>query len=151
MKLRTRMLGEVDIQEEDKISFQQGLPGFESLKEYVLLKPEDDIPFSFLQSTEDEQVSFVITNPFWFYKDYEFELLASVKNILRLADQEDLMIRSIVSIRETLEDATLNLQAPLIFNTRERIGAQVILHDTSYHARHPLIRPESSHSEAGGR
>lgn len=151
MKLNTRMLGEVDIQEEDRIVFHQGLPGFESLKEYVLLKTEDDIPFSFLQSTEDEQVSFIVTNPFWFYKEYEFQLSTSAKEALLLADPHDLTIWSIVSIPDALENATLNLQAPVLINTRERLGAQVILHDTGYHPKHPLIRQETSHSEAGGR
>lgn len=155
MKLNTRMLGEIEVNGEELLQFPQGLPGFEELRSFVLLKTDDDIPFHFLQSVEEEEVSFILTNPFWFYKEYEFHLPSGAKEVLQLTDAtdqtgaHDLAIWSIVTIRGTLEEATINLQAPVLINTNGRVGLQVILHDTAYHPRHPLIQAESILSEAG--
>lgn len=154
MKLNTRMLGEIEVNGEDLLQFPQGLPGFEELRAFVLLKPDDDIPFHFLQSVEEEQVSFILTNPFWFFKEYEFHLPPAAKDTLQMAEARDpaeahdLTIWSIVTIRGALEEATINLQAPVLINIKERVGLQVILHDTAYHSKHSLIQQEAS-LEAG--
>ena len=39
------------------------------------------------------------------------------------------------------ENATVNLLGPLAINTRSRIGRQVILANSGYNHRHPLVSP----------
>jgi len=45
----------------------------------------------------------------------------------------------IVTLRETLEEITVNLQGPLIVNPIAALGAQLVLEDQPL--RHPLLKP----------
>jgi len=140
MKLTTMRFGEIEIDQSSIIAFPQGIPGFEEDKRFVVLRPDQDIPFSFLQSVDHGEISFLITNPFWFYKDYEFDLPENEQVKLKVGQKEDLEIWSIVTIKDDINQATLNLQAPVIINDKEKLGMQVILHDTNYQTKHKLLR-----------
>ena len=42
-------------------------------------------------------------------------------------------------IPENPSEATINLMAPIVINERERCGKQVILHESQYSVKHPLL------------
>lgn len=138
MIIQTLQFGELDVQEESIITFEQGLPGFESLRQFSILTPDPEVPFSFLQSIEDGNVAFVLTNPFLFYPLYEFDLTESIQQQLRVERESDVGVWSIVSIGEEMADSTLNLLAPVIINVKYRLGKQCILHGSGYTTKHPL-------------
>ncbi|WP_144934271.1 flagellar assembly protein FliW [Paenibacillus sp. 32O-W] len=147
MKLSTIRLGELEIEEDQLIYFRQGLPGFERLRQFVILQPDEQIPFSYLQSVEDGNISFIITDPFIFYPEYSFELPESIKEELEIKDEKVVQVAAIISVREQLESATINLQAPLVINTARKLGKQVILHDSAYKPKHALIRNKDEMGE----
>lgn len=138
MKITTHQLGEIEVDVEKKITFVHGIPGFEHLKEFVVIQTDAKIPFAFLQSIEDGGVSFIVTNPFVFFPDYEFDLPVPVKEELKLESEQDCAVWAIVSVKQSLQDATLNLLAPVIMNTKEKLGKQVVLNGTPYRTRHSL-------------
>ena len=43
MKIATHQFGEIEFQEEHIVKFTSGLIGFENLKNYVLIKTEDEL------------------------------------------------------------------------------------------------------------
>ncbi|HEY0829362.1 MAG TPA: flagellar assembly protein FliW [Bacilli bacterium] len=139
MKLNTLRFGEIETEDEDIIRFPNGIPGFEKLTQFIMIKTDEDLPFSYMQSVDDGDISFIATNPFDFYPNYEFQLSEEVKQELRIQNEEDVMIWSIVSIKEEIVKATLNLLAPVVLNVREGLGKQVILSGTSYQTKHNLI------------
>ncbi|MGN7381502.1 flagellar assembly protein FliW [Paenibacillus sp. SAFN-117] len=147
MKLSTVRLGELEIQEDQLIYFKQGLPGFEHLRQFVILQPDEQIPFSYLQSVEDGNISFIIADPFMFYPEYSFELPESTREELEIEDEKVVQVAAIISVREQLESATINLQAPLVINTAQKLGKQVILHDSAYKPKHALIRNKDEMGE----
>ncbi|WP_438447384.1 flagellar assembly protein FliW [Gorillibacterium sp. sgz5001074] len=142
MKLQTAQLGEIEYQEDQVIVFDQGIPGFEDQKEYILLGPEELAPFSILQSVQDGNLSFIVTDPFLFYKNYEIELSEPVQEQLEFSEEKDVAIWSIITLTGSLEDATINLQAPLVIHSAKRVGKQIILHDSPYKTRHRLFSNE---------
>ena len=73
MKVATKAYGLIEVNEHQKINVPDGLFGFETLTEYVLLDA-DRQPFYWLQSLEVEQVAFVLVNPFLFRPDYEVNI-----------------------------------------------------------------------------
>jgi flagellar assembly factor FliW len=149
VKIETRQFGELDIREEDIVKFERGLPGFEQLKRFIFVEPDPDLPFSFLQSVEDADVAFIVTNPFLFYPDYEFELSPSVQEELNIVSERDVAVWSVVTVREKASDATVNLLAPLVVNVKEKRGRQIVLHDSGYGTKHPLFREKPPAAEAG--
>lgn len=142
MKLQTAQLGEIEIQEEAIVHFAHGVPGFDHLTQFVLLHPEELAPFSIMQSLQDGDIGFIITDPFLYKKDYEFELPESVLEELRIQHENEVVVWVIVTIPNKIEDATFNLQAPVVINLAKRLGQQVILHDRPYLSKHRLFVPD---------
>ena len=95
MKVATKAYGLIDVDERQRITFPQGLLGFESFKDYVLLDAERQ-PFYWLQSVEAEQVAFVLINPFLFRPDYEMNIDNEELLPIKIDDPGKALIFSIV-------------------------------------------------------
>jgi flagellar assembly factor FliW len=137
MLLNTLRFGVIEIEEDKIVTFSQGIPGFEQFKTYIMLTPDPEMPLSFMQSMEDGDLAFIVTNPFPYFSDYDFELPLNIQNELQIESQDDIMVFSIVSISSD-DEFSLNLLAPVILNVREKIGRQVILQQTSYKTKHVI-------------
>lgn len=138
MKIETPLFGEVEVQEEEIIHFPHGIPGFENMKRFMIIDL-DDIPFSYLQCIDEPELSLLITDPFLFNKNYEFDLSESARAELEVKDVGEVIVRVVVSVKDDLQDATMNLLAPMVINTNKKIGKQVVLHLTPYSTRQRLI------------
>lgn len=140
MKIETTRFGEIEIREDDIYTFPDGIPGFEQDKRYAVLELEELDGFACLQCVDRGELSFIVVNPFVFYPEYEFNLPKTEAKRLGAAEPGDLSVWSIVTIKDKLESATVNLVAPIVLNERNRQGKQVILVDSSLNTRHALFR-----------
>lgn len=139
MKLKTPYLGEVEYEKDEVIEFKQGLYGFEEKQSFILVNLDDpEFPFNWLQSIEDEELSFVLTSPFLFVENYEFELPDQVAEALDIKKLEDALILSTVVLNEELHQSTMNLQAPIIINRNSNKGRQIILEE-DYDLKHKFL------------
>jgi flagellar assembly factor FliW len=139
LKLATQRFGDIEVDLEQTITFTHGIPGFDDYKKFIVLQPDPEMPFTFLQSIEEGKLSFILTNPHAFFPDYDIKLPGSVKDELHIESDEDCTVWTIVSVKESIEDATLNLLAPIIINVRVKQGKQVVLNGTPYRTKHPLL------------
>ncbi|MCM3389096.1 flagellar assembly protein FliW [Ureibacillus chungkukjangi] len=145
MNIETKFLGQTEIKEEEILTFEYGLPGFPELQKFVLLSLDADLPLAVLQSTDEAQVGFVVAYPFVFKKDYTFEISDEDKEDLRIANEEDVVAYSIVTLKESFPGSTLNLLAPVIINSAKKLGKQIILQDNAaYPLRFPIGSLEGS-------
>lgn len=143
MKLNTKNFGELDIDEKKIISFPEGLPGFEEEKEFVIINNEDEEnPFCWLQSVKNPDLAFVIVDPFFVFSDYSVDLSETVQEKLKIKDEKDVAVYSIVVVPEDLKKMTANLLGPIVINVRERLGKQVILDDPRYTTKHYIFPQE---------
>ena len=138
MKITTKYHGEMEFDEKDIWHFANGIPGFQDEQQFVLYPLADNELFSILQSVKSQAVAFIVTSPFVFFPDYDFTLEDSVVSSLQLTKSNDVLPLVILTLGESLTTSTANLQAPLIFNMKNKEAKQVILHDTPYHTKHPL-------------
>jgi flagellar assembly factor FliW len=144
MKLNTPYLGEIEYKKEEIIIFEKGLYGFEEKQSFILVNLDDpEFPFNWLQSIEDENLSFILTSPFLFVKDYEFNLADNITNGLEIAKPEDVLILSVVVLDEDLKKSTMNLQAPIIINRNTNKGRQIILEE-DYKLKHQFLLNKES-------
>ncbi|MCA0170594.1 flagellar assembly protein FliW [Bacillus sp. RAR_GA_16] len=141
MKLHTARFGEMDVTEERLVTFENGIPGLEHFKTYCLLPADDkdESPFYFLQSTEESGLCFFLADPFSFYPNYEVNLDDSTLAQLNLTDLAHALVLSILTVQGSLKEATMNLKAPLIFNTESRTGKQLVLKQ-EYGIKEPLLK-----------
>ena len=143
MKLHTKNFGLLEIEEEKIIAFPEGIPGFEEEKEFVIINNEDEEnPFCWLQSVNNPDLAFVIINPFLIFSDYTIDLPEAVQEKLKIEDEKDVAVYSIVVVPKDLKKMTVNLLGPIIINVRERLGKQVILDDPRYSTKHYIFPQE---------
>ncbi len=125
--------------QEDIITFPNGIQGFEELTRFVLTGEQETYPSLSLQSVDDPWVSFTVIDPFLFFADYSVEIPDIDKEILGLNDTDSPVILSIVFVPEDPSAMTANLLAPIVINPRNRVGRQVILQNTNYSVRQPIL------------
>ncbi len=139
MLIHSTRFGEIEAADSEIIQFPGGLPGFPAEHAFVFLPYQPDSPFAFLQSATDPDLSFIITDPFPFFKDYSFKLEDSIIAELGLADDNPPKIVNIVRIPEKTEEMTANLLAPIIINRTSRKAMQIVLEKSQYTVRHRLF------------
>ncbi len=150
MKLQTKHFGELEFAQDKIITFSQGLIAFEEKKRFIIINSEDEnLPFAWMQSVDDPNLTFVIMNPFVFKKDYDFKLPKEVVEELDIKEEKDVAIFAIVVVPVDINKMTANLLAPLVINERNKTGKQVVLNDKRYTTKH-LIKEELKKNNQGG-
>ena len=139
MELKTRDFGKIEIKKEDIIKFPQGIPGFVEEKEYALLPLGEDSPFMVMQAVNNSELAFITLEPGNFIKDYQFEISDNVVEKLDIADNKEVMVLAIVTMKDSLQDATINLAAPVVINVNKKLGKQVILDKEDYPVKYQLF------------
>ncbi len=141
MELHTTRFGTITIEEQDIITFPDGLVGLSHLKRFVLIRHGDDSPFRWLQSVEEPGFAMLIIDPWFFRADYEVVLSDLDVERLQLSDEAIRWVYVTVSIPPGKPHAmTANLLAPIVINGNARCGRQVILDDERYSTRHPVLQ-----------
>lgn len=135
MLINTTNFGEMEVGEKEVITFDQGLPGFEDQREFVLLNnydTEEPVPFMWLQATQNPDLALVVAIPFFLRPDYEVEIPEDVAKELEIGEAGDVAVYSIVKITDKVENMTFNLQGPIVINGKNRKGRQVIQYNSGY-------------------
>lgn len=147
MKIKSTRFGELEVDEEEILHFPHGIPGFLHEKAFVHIPHEVASPFSFLQSTTEADLSFLLVDPFAFVNDYEFVLEDEVAKELELSSKNPPQVFLIATVRKKVTDMTVNLLAPLVVNGAKCTGRQVILDKPEYSIRHRLFPNASPPTE----
>lgn len=92
-----------------------------------------------MQSVNTSTLAFVMVNPFSYYPNYDFNLDDSVVESLKIETPEDVLVYSILTVQDPFENTTVNLQAPVIINSKKNMGKQIILNNGEYLTRHKLV------------
>lgn len=141
MKINTKYFGEMDIDESKIIHFESGLPGFIDEKKFVILDIPGNSLMQVLQSVNTSELAFIVTNPHYFYEDYQFKLEEQIVDMLKIKQKQDIVIMSILTVQDPFKLSTINLKAPLIINWENKLGKQVILNDDTYSMKASISLP----------
>lgn len=139
MHINSTRFGDIEVPEEHIIQFSNGIPGFPEEKTFAYLQLEPGSPFSFLQSTTEPNLTFLLADPFAFFNDYEFTLDDDLAAELEVTAENPPQVFNIATSRGKLEDMTVNLMAPVVINPGTRRGTQVILDRSLYPVRQKLF------------
>lgn len=142
MKIETKYHGLIELQEEEVVKFPNGLPGFMEEREFAVIPFSEDGTFFILQSVKTPELGFVLTNPFTFYPDYDFNLENQAVDALELDSPEDVTVYTVLTMADPFHLTTANLQAPVVVNVKKKLGKQVILTGSPYQTKHNLF-PEA--------
>jgi flagellar assembly factor FliW len=139
MKISTSYHGDIEIDNQQTLTFNQGIPGFLEETEFVILPLPEAEAFQVLQSIQTKELAFIITDPFQFFLDYDFQLEPQEIEKLQLQQVEDAAVYVLLTMSNSVEKITANLQAPVIINTKKQLAKQVILMNTAYETKHRLF------------
>jgi flagellar assembly factor FliW len=139
MLIKTVNFGELEVLDNKIITFKEGLPGFPQIHRFAVLDKDELKPFQYLQALDDPPIALFIINPFIVDPTYEFRLAESDMEDVNSKNSTQLTVYAVATIPDDPTQATINLMAPIVINDRDRCGKQVILHDSKYSVRHPLL------------
>ncbi len=141
MNIKTTKFGEIQIDENLIFEFVEPIIGYDNLKKYVLVEHSENSAFKWLQSVEEPSLAFPVTSPAFFDIDYQFEIPTEKAEKIDLTSVESLISLNIVTIPAgNPRKATVNLLAPIIINAANKKGMQIILSNSNYPVKSPLIK-----------
>src|SRR5918992_1016899 len=92
MEIETTRFGRLTVDDDRIITFPRGLLGFPDRTQFALIQTGEENYFFWLQSVEDANLAFVVTDPTIFFKDYEVPLREEMRQDLELADASTLQV-----------------------------------------------------------
>ncbi|MBF4694504.1 flagellar assembly protein FliW [Fusibacter ferrireducens] len=128
MQIETSHLGVLEYNESNVINFMDGLPGFEDYHKFIIVLSNDaELPFHYLQSVEKDEIAFIITDPFLFVNNYDFNLSEEIVSKLEIESVQDISVYTITTIPDDVEKTSINIAAPCIVNNKNNLAKQVIV------------------------
>jgi flagellar assembly factor FliW len=145
LKIETSQFGTIQIPEEKIITMPAGIPGFPGRRHFIILEREETRPFCWYQCVDDPDLALVIMNPHLFKPDYSVDLKPAVMEMSWKAEEEDsLKLYVVVNASDGVpEKITANLIGPLVINARRHEAIQMVIHDSSYSHRYPILKSVS--------
>ena len=121
------------------VNFAEGLIGFSDCKHFVLVENAGILPFRLLQSADSTDIGFVVLDPTIRVAGYYDEIPTREWEAIGVTDPKKRLAFVIVNIGLNPKESTGNFQAPLLINWERMTGRQVILTDSNFCLRHPLV------------
>lgn len=140
MEINTTRFGNINIKKESIISIPNGLIGFENEKEFILIPSQKNQLLGWLQSTKNPSIAFVVANPYDFYNNYEFNMENEDVDDLLISEVNEVCVLTIIVVPQKIEEITANLLAPIVINTKNKQGKQIILKSNKYQTKHYIIK-----------
>ena len=133
MQLETRLFGELELEEEKVINFEQGIIGFPDCKRFTLIfdLKDDGTPkaISWLQSLDEPVFAIPVMDPLLVKEDYNPWLEDEMLKPLGELTQENVLVLVSVTATEDVKKLSVNLKAPFIINSDECKASQIIVED----------------------
>ncbi len=150
MQISTTRFGDISISDEKLINMSDGLPGLEDFRRFALLSTEETEPFHWLQSLDAPDVSLAVINPYLLFPDYRPAVPEEALGQLGVEGTEEVLVLTVAVIPRDFENMTTNLLAPILINTKNNAGRQVILDSGDYDLRHPIFEKVRKLVSEGG-
>ncbi len=141
MIIQTSRFGQLDVDPDRLITFDDGVLGFPHQRRYALIQTGEGSGFYWLQSVDTPDLAFVVCDPRLFVADYHVPVKLEDLECIELSDPDYAQV--FVIVNKVGDLLTGNFQGPLVVNVTNRRARQLVLSDKRYSTRHPLMRVRS--------
>ena len=141
MLIKTKDFGQIDINEQDILSFPLGVYAYDDVKEFVLLNQDTDNGIVQLQAVKEQSPRFIMLDPFMYIEDYNPIISKSDIEYLNATSVEEFNIFVIAVVPEDITKLTVNLKSPVLINFKSKLGMQSIL-ENDYPTRYFMLNEE---------
>lgn len=134
MVINTRILGEVEVDEEKIITFENGIIGFPNLTQFALVYDSEgeegsDSKIKWLQSLQDGMLAIPVINPLLIVPDYNPTVEDEWLKPLGEFASEELVILTTITVPKDLTLMSINLKAPIVISAETKKACQIITED----------------------
>lgn len=131
--------GGFDLAGASLVDFPEGFMGMHHLNRFALVQPSGGpSPFRFLIAVDEPEVGFGLADPRQLFANYEVDVSAE-REVLGIESDDDMAIYVVLTIGENPMRTTANLLAPVLLNRRTGLARQLVLSDSRYSTKHPII------------
>ena len=141
MTIETRIFGEVTIDDDKIINFENGIVGFPDLQKFALIHDAEqgnNAGIRYMQSLDEPNFAMPVMDPLIVAPDYnpvvDDEILKPIGEI----EADELLVLVTVTVPKDLKLMSVNLRGPIVINVKERKAVQIILDDDSYKVKFPI-------------
>ncbi|MBR5578187.1 MAG: flagellar assembly protein FliW [Lachnospiraceae bacterium] len=135
MRVKTRIFGEIEIDESKIIHFPSGIIGFPEMTDFAIIYDEEkgkDAPIRWMQSLQETEFALPVMDPLLVMATYNPEVEDDYLIPLGEMKEEDALVLVTVRVPEDLQKMSVNLQAPIIINAETKKAAQIIVNTEKY-------------------
>lgn len=136
--------GTIEYEPANLLHFPAGLIGLPTLHNFVVIPPKKDGPIFWIQSVDEPDYAFILTDPTNFFLDYRVVPDNAERAVLHIDGTDECFALSVVTVTPD-QTITLNLAAPILFAPKSNRAIQVILEQSDYQTKTPL--PEIKQEE----
>jgi len=132
MKAKTRLFGEIEIEDEKIIQIDQGIIGFPELRHFTLIfdaDREEKSVIMWMQSMDDGDIAIPAAVPADLLPDYNPTVDNELLESLGTLTPENTYVLVTVTVPRNIEDISVNLKAQIVINTDTNKGCQLIVED----------------------
>jgi len=140
MLVRNTRFGDLDVSEEQIITFPRGMIGFEGVERYVLVNPTGKI--SWLQAVDEASLAFPLVQAPLVYPGYSLYVENELLEPLGEVDEAMMGIYLVLVVPSDPRNATVNLKAPVVISLKSRRGMQLLIDRPEYSVRHRIMPAE---------
>ncbi len=140
ISFETSRFGRLEVGKDKIIDFPSGLIGFPETKRFILMDYKDT-SLKWLQAVDDPDIAFIVTPPFELFPDFAIKVENVTKKTLGIENEDDMVILAI--LRVEADNVTANLQGPLVINSMNKNGMQIVIDDARFTCKTPLHCPPS--------
>lgn len=151
MTIKTKLFGEISVDDSKVITFVNGIIGFPDLTDFMLIHDsEGNGNVRWMQSVQEPAFAMPVIDPLSVKPDYnpsiEDELLKPLGNI----SGENMLVLVTITVPKEIEKMSINLKAPLVINGENLKASQIIVEDDSYEVKFPIYEILKAAKEKAG-
>lgn len=135
MLVMTKHFGEIDLNDEKVVYFENGILGFEEYKRYTLLFDNENGDRSdvfWLQSLDEPALALPVMSPFLVREDYNPEVEDELLKPLGEFNPENIVVMVSITVPSDVTKMSANLKAPFIINSDSKKGGQIVVENAEY-------------------
>jgi len=138
-KVISTPIGNVTYTDQEILLFPEGIIGFEDKSKFVICSQKGLEPIQWLISVDDASLQLPIIDPFLIKKDYKAFTSNGELQSIGLEEVMKGKLYVIVTVGRDVNHVTANLRGPVVINTKRKLGKQIILSESSYSLKQPIL------------
>lgn len=140
MTIRTKLFGDVFVDEDKLIHFTNGIIGFPDLKMFLLIhdaERETQGGIRWMQSIEEPNFAIPVVDPLAIVNSYNPKIEDELLKVIDVKESSEILVLTTISIPEVVETMSINLMAPIIINVDNHLACQIIT-EGDYPVKYPV-------------